>query len=72
MLAMNEQSKPEPMAYSIADTAWILGKISQNHVRNLIRDRVLDTVRIGRRVMVTAPSIKRLAQAETNPEQEAA
>ncbi len=58
---MNEkQARPGKLAYSIQDAAWVLGDISQNHVRNLIKDKALDRVRIGRRVMVTAASIRRL------------
>ncbi len=70
---VSEQAKPDKMAYSIPDAAWVLGDVSQNHVRNLIRDKVLDRVRIGRRVMVTAASIKRLLEAGgTGTEREAA
>ncbi len=62
MLNVNEQIRPDKMAYSIPDAAWVLGDVSPNHVRNLIRDKALDKIRIGRRVMVTAASIKRLLQ----------
>jgi len=54
------QEKPEKLAYSIPDAAYVLGEVSLNHVRNLIRDKKLDYVRIGRRVLVTADSIRRL------------
>lgn len=59
MLSGSEHGKPERMAYSIPDAAWVLGDVSQNHVRNLLGAKVLDKVRIGRRVMVSAASIKR-------------
>jgi len=62
MLNVNEQIRPDKMAYSIPDTAWVLGDVSPNHVRNLIKDKALDKIRIGRRVMVTAASIKRLLE----------
>jgi helix-turn-helix protein len=74
MLSGSEQDKPERMAYSIPDAAWVLGDVSANHVRNLISGGALDKVRIGRRVMVSADSIKRLLAAggTASGEQEAA
>ncbi len=63
MLAASEQDKPEKLAYSIPDTAWVLGDVSENHVRNLLDAKVLEKVRIGRRVLVSADSIKRLLAA---------
>ncbi len=63
MLRTSEQEKPDKLVYSIPDTAWVLGDVSQNHVRNLIEEKALDRVQIGRRVMVTASSIKRLLDA---------
>ncbi len=62
MLNASDEAKPDKMAYSIPDAAWVLGDVSPNHVRNLIRDKALDKIRIGRRVMVTAASIKRLLE----------
>ncbi|CAN5460439.1 hypothetical protein BH20ACI3_BH20ACI3_41920 [soil metagenome] len=59
----SDQGKPDKMAYSIPDTAWVMGDVSQNHVRNLLRDKVLDGVRIGRRRLVTAASIRRVMEA---------
>jgi len=73
MLNVNDEQRPDRMAYSISDAAWVLGDVSPNHVRNLIKDKALDRIRIGRRVLVTAASIKRLLDAGgTNSEQEAA
>jgi hypothetical protein len=73
MLSVSEQGRPEKMAYSIAETAWVLGDVSQNHVRNLISAGSLEKTRLGRRVMVTAASIKRLLEAGgTGTEREAA
>lgn len=72
MLGANGQEKPDKMAYSIPDAAWVLGDVSPNHVRNLIRDKVLDQVRIGRRVLVTAASIRRLLENGGTVEREAA
>lgn len=63
-MSETEQKRPEKMVYSIADAAWVLGDVSQNHVRNLIEERALDKVKIGRRVMVSAASIERLVKAE--------
>jgi hypothetical protein len=63
MLNGSGQEKPERMAYSIPDAAWVLGDVSQNHVRNLLGAKVLDKIQIGRRVMVSADSIKRLLAA---------
>lgn len=65
MLSVGEQSKgrPERLLYSIQDAAWVLGNVSQNHVRDLIKEKVLDKVTIGRRVMVSADSIRRLLAA---------
>lgn len=70
----SEQDKPERLAYSIPDAAWVLGDISQNHVRNLIKDKALDRVEIGRRVMVTTASIRRLLETggTTDSDREAA
>ena len=59
----DEQARPNRMAYSIPDAAWVLGDVSQNHVRNLISAGSLEKVRIGRRVMVTASSIQKLIDA---------
>jgi Helix-turn-helix domain len=74
MLSSKQRDKPDKLAYSIQDAAWVLGDVSTNHVRNLIKDRALDKIRIGRRVMVTAASIKRLLEAggTSNSEREAA
>jgi hypothetical protein len=74
MLEANDQDKPERMAYSISDAAWVLGDVSQNHVRNLISEGALDKIQIGRRVMVSTLSIKRLLAAggTANGEKEAA
>ncbi|MGI9069126.1 MAG: helix-turn-helix domain-containing protein [Pyrinomonadaceae bacterium] len=73
MMNAGEQGKPDKMAYSIPDAAWVLGDVSPNHVRNLIKDKALDKIRIGRRVLVTAASIKRLLEAGGTPsEREAA
>jgi hypothetical protein len=63
MFSEAEQGKPERMAYSIPDAAWVLGDVSQNHVRNLLGAKALDKVRVGRRVMVTAASIRRFLDA---------
>ncbi|HAF13093.1 MAG TPA: hypothetical protein DCK93_01375 [Blastocatellia bacterium] len=60
MLSESDRERPDKMLYSIPDAAWVLGNVSQNHVRDLLNEEVLDRVRIGRRVMVTAESIKRL------------
>jgi hypothetical protein len=71
-MSETEQERPEKMVYSIPDTAWVLGDVSQNHVRNLIEEKVLDKIQIGRRVMVTAESIKRLLKAGGTSERKAA
>jgi excisionase family DNA binding protein len=63
VLNETEQSKPEKLAFSIPETAWVLGDVSQNHVRNLISEGSLRKVQIGRRVMVSADSIKQLIEA---------
>ncbi len=63
MLNASDQGKPDKMAYSIPDAAWVLGDVSAGHVRNLIKDKALDRIQIGRRVMVTAASIRRLLEA---------
>lgn len=46
---------------SINDTCLALG-IGRNRVYDLIRDRLLDTRRIGGRRLVTVESVKRLAE----------
>ena len=63
MLNSAEQARPNKMAYSIQDTAWVLGDVSHNHVRNLIKNKVLEKIKIGRRVMVTAASIQRFVES---------
>jgi hypothetical protein len=63
VLSESEQERPDKMVLSIPDAAWVLGDVSQNHVRNLIKEKTLDKVQIGRRVMVTADSIRRLVKA---------
>lgn len=73
MTERNEVGNRDKLAYSIPDAAYVLGEVSQNHVRNLIRDKALDKVCIGRRVMVTADSIRRLLEkGGTSSEQAAA
>lgn len=64
MLIAGDQDKPERLVHSIPNTARVLGDVSPNHVRNLISGGLLDRVRIGRRVMVTTASIKRLLEAQ--------
>ncbi len=54
--------KPDKLAYSIPEAAYVLGDVSQNHVRNLIRDKQLDKVMVGRRILVSASSLKRLIE----------
>ena len=63
MFNTDELAKPNKLAYSIQDTAWVLGDVSQNHVRNLIKNKRLEQIKIGRRVMVTAASIQRLVES---------
>lgn len=58
----SENGKPERLAYSIPDAAYVLGDLSQNHVRNLIKEKILDKVKLGRRVMVSAASLRRLIE----------
>jgi hypothetical protein len=59
----SRQEKPEKLVQSIPDAAWLMGNVSHNHVRNLLDEKVLDEVRIGRRRMVSTASIKRLLEA---------
>ena len=54
------ESGLDKLAYSIPEAAYVLGNVSPNHVRNLIRDKVLDKVVVGRRILVSASSIRRL------------
>ncbi len=55
-------SRPDKLAYSISEAAYVLGDVSPNHVRNLIRDKALDKVMVGRRVLVSAASVRRLIE----------
>ncbi len=61
-MSNSSDGAPERIAYSIPHTAWVLGDVSIGHIRNLIKAKTLDEVRIGRRVMVSAASIKRLVE----------
>ena len=63
IVSEQEQDKPERLAFSISDTAWVLGNVSQNHIRDLLKEKALDKVQVGRRVMVTTASIKRFLAA---------
>jgi hypothetical protein len=75
MVSISERSKGEPerLLYSIPDTAYVLGRCSHNHVRDLIKEKALEKVMIGRRVMVTSASIKRLIEnGGTSSESQAA
>lgn len=62
MLETNVQARPERWAYSIEDAAHLLS-VSQNHIRNLIKNKTLDRVRVGRRVTITAASLRRLIES---------
>ena len=59
MVKTAKKEAPEPLVYSIADTARLLGK-SRDTVYKLIRDGEIDATRIGERPSVTAESIRRL------------
>lgn len=54
--------KPERLLYSIKDAAWALS-ISPGHVRNLVDAGVLARVRMGRRILISAETIKNLIAA---------
>jgi hypothetical protein len=53
--------KPDKVLHGITESAWLIS-VSPNHIRNLIKLKALDTVRVGRRVMITRASIVRLIE----------
>jgi excisionase family DNA binding protein len=61
-MLQNEQERPDRLAYSIQDAAHILS-VSQNHIRNLLKNKTLERVRVGRRVTITAASLRRLVES---------
>lgn len=58
-----EAERPQPHAYELEDAGWVLGRCSVNHVRNLIRQGLLERVYIGRRACVTRKSIEQLIES---------
>jgi excisionase family DNA binding protein len=55
----------ESLAISINDTAKVLG-IGRSSVYALIKSGDLDTMKIGRRTLLTTESIRRLAQSRSS------
>ena len=57
-----------PLAVAIAETQRLLGGISRTSVYELVRDRQLKKIKIGRRGLITVASINalvdRLAEAQ--------
>ena len=51
----------DPVLLSIPSTQKALGNIGRNSIYNLINSGKLETVKIGRRTLVKADSIKALA-----------
>jgi len=62
MLESNKSEVTDRLAYSIPEAARALS-VSQNHIRNLLKSKTLDRVKIGRRVTVTAASLRRLVES---------
>lgn len=52
----------EQLVCSISDAAHMLGDVSENHIRNLVKDKHLDKVMIGRRTTITIASVRRLVE----------
>lgn len=61
MVRARTAGAPEPLAYSITQTAQLLNK-SRDTVYRLIRDGELEATRILERPSVTSDSIKRLLE----------
>lgn len=58
-----KKDHPEPLAYSIAETCRV-STLSKSQIYNLIRAQRLDAVKVGRRTLVTAASLRALCGLE--------
>jgi excisionase family DNA binding protein len=57
----NKETNMEPLVISINDTAKALG-VGRSSIYSLIKDGRLESIKIGRRTLLTTASINRLAQ----------
>jgi excisionase family DNA binding protein len=55
--------KPQPRAYTIKQTQS-LTNLGETTIKQLIRERILRTIKVGRRRLVLAPSIEELLAGE--------
>jgi len=60
----HSHEQPAPLAYSVTD-AMRVSSLGRTKLYELINKGVLDTIKIGRRTLVKAPSLHKLVETGT-------
>lgn len=57
------QHKPDPLAYSVADACRV-STLSKSQIYNLIREKRLESRKVGSRTLIPAASLRALIEGE--------